>query len=76
MKRKAVGIAVIVLFAAALVFGAVGSVLEVVDATTPAPVDPSDPANPSEGDYVARLTTEGGSEDPALAALKYICPFH
>ena len=72
MKRKAVGIAVIVLFAAALVFGAVGSVLEVVDATTAAPA----PVNPSEGEYVARLTAEDDGEDPALAALKYICPFH
>ena len=73
MKRKAVGIAVIVVFAAALVFGAVGSVLEVVDETTAVPVNPS--AGASDGEYVARLTADGG-DDPALAALKYICPFH
>ena len=73
MNRKVVGIAVIVVFAAALVFGAVGSVLEVVDATTAAPVNPS--AGSSDGEYVARLTADGG-DDPALAALKYICPFH
>ena len=73
MYRKAVGIAVIVVFAAALVFGAVGSVLEVVDATTAPPVNPSTGA--PDGEYVARLTADGG-DDPALAALKYICPFH
>ena len=73
MYRKAVGIAVIVVFAAALVFGAVGSVLEVVDATAAAPVNPA--AGAPDGEYVGRLTADGG-DDPALAALKYICPFH
>ena len=73
MYRKAVGIAVIVVFAAALVFGAVGSVLEVVDATTAPPVNPS--TGVPDGEYVARLTADGG-DDPALAALKYLCPFH
>ena len=73
MYRKAVGIAVIVVFGAALVFGAVGSVLEVVDATTAPPVNPA--AGAPDGGYVSRLTADGG-DDPALAALKYICPFH
>ena len=69
MNRKAIGIAIIVVFAAALVFGAVGSALEVVNAT-------ATPASPPDGEYVTRLATSAAADDPALAALKYICPFH
>ena len=69
MNRKAIGIAIIVVFAAALVFGAVGSALEVVNATAA-------PASPPSGGYVTRLATSPADDDPALAALKYICPFH
>lgn len=67
MNRKVIGIGVIALLAAALVFGTVGSVMEVVAAAT-APA-------PQEGDYVARLAESGG-DAAAIVALKYVCPFH
>ena len=65
MKRKTVGIGIIVLLAGAIVFGTVGSVMEVVAATSA----------PNEGEYVARLAP-ATDENPALEALKYACPFH
>lgn len=68
MKRKVIGIGVVAVLAAAILFGTVGSVLEVVAATAAA-------RNHGGGEYAARLT--GGPEDgAALAALKYVCPFH
>ena len=69
MKRKVIGIGVVALLGAALVFGTVGSVMEVVEsATAPAP---------QEGDYVGRLADRDGDADAAaIAALKYVCPFH
>lgn len=68
MKRKVIGIGVVALLAAALVFGTVGAVLEVAASATA--------RAPQEGDYVARLA-DGGSDDAvAIAALKYVCPFH
>ena len=71
INRKVVGIGVIALLGAALVFGTVGSVMEVVASAT-APV-----AVPGEGDYVGRLADGGGGDDAAaIAALKYVCPFH
>ena len=68
MKRKTVGIGILVVLAAAILFGTVGSVMEVVSAT-------SVPAAPREGEYVARLAPTTGA-NPALEALKYACPFH
>ena len=68
MKRKTVGIGIIVLLAGAIVFGTVGSVMEVVAAT-------SAPTAAAEGEYVARLAPTK-DENPALEALKYACPFH
>ena len=68
MKRKTVGIGIIIVLAAAIVFGTVGSVMEVVAAT-------SAPAVPREGEYVVRLAPTTGA-NPALEALKYACPFH
>ena len=68
MKRKTVGIGIIVILAGAILFGTVGSVMEVVAAT-------SAPAALSEGEYVARLAP-ATNENPALEALKYACPFH
>ena len=68
MKRKTVGIGIIVILVAAVVFGTVGSVMEVVAAT-------SVPTSPPDGEYVARLAPPT-HENPALAALKYACPFH
>ena len=68
MKRKTVGIGIIVVLAGAILFGTVGSVMEVVAATSA--------ANPSQdGEYVARLAP-ATDENPALEALKYACPFH
>ena len=68
MHRKIIGLTIIVVFAAAIVFGGVHSALEIIEAT-------STPANPADGEYVARLAS-AGEEDPALAALRYVCPFH
>lgn len=68
MKRKTVGIGIIIILAGAIVFGTVGSVMEVVAATSV-----STPAR--EGEYVARLAPPE-NENPALEALKYACPFH
>ena len=67
MKRKIIGIGIVTILAAAIVFGTVGSVMEVVAATT-APPTP-------EGEYVARLAAPE-DDNPALEALKYVCPFH
>ena len=68
MKRKVIGVGVIALLAAALVFGTVGAVMEVVASAT-GPVA-------QEGDYVARLADGGNDDAVAIAALKYVCPFH
>ena len=68
MKRKAIGIGIVVVFAAAIVFGTVGSVMEIAAATATAPTA-------AEGEYVARLAP-AGDENPAVEALKYVCPFH
>ena len=68
MKRKTLGIGIIVLLAGAIVFGTIGSVMEVVAAT-------SAPTAAGEGEYVARLAP-ATDENPALEALKYACPFH
>lgn len=68
MKPKVVGIGVLVVMAGAILFGTVGSVMEVVAAV-------SAPAPAAEGEYVARLAPSS-NENPALEALKYACPFH
>ena len=68
MNRKIIGLSILVVFACAMVFGAVGSVMEVIEAASAV-------QEPVEGEYVARLASEN-EDDPALAALKYVCPFH
>lgn len=68
MKRKTIGIGILVVLAAAIVFGTVGSVIEVIEAASAPP-----PA--AAGEYVARLAPSG-DDNPALEALKYVCPFH
>ena len=68
MTRKTVGIGIIVVLAVAIVFGTVGSVMEVIEASSA-----HRPA--AEGEYVARLAT-ATEDNPALEALKYVCPFH
>ena len=68
MKRKTIGIGILVVLAIAIVFGTVGSVMEVIEAaSTPRPA--------AEGEYVARLAPSD-EDNPALEALKYVCPFH
>ena len=68
MKRKTIGIGILVVLAVAIVFGTVGSVMEVIEAAAAPP-----PA--AEGEYVARLAPSA-DDNPALEALKYVCPFH
>ncbi len=68
MRRRAIGIGIIVVMAGAILFGTVGSVMEVVAAA-------SNPPPTSDGEYVARLAPTA-DENPALEALKYACPFH
>ena len=68
MRRKTVGIGIIIILAGAIVFGTIGSVMEVVAATSVTTPE-------GEGEYVARLAPPA-NENPALEALKYACPFH
>ena len=68
MRRKTVGIGIIIVMAGAILFGTVGSVMEAVAATSAPPPSP-------DGEYVARLAPSA-DENPALEALKYACPFH
>ena len=68
MNRKTIGIGILAVLAAAIVFGVVGSVMEVIEAASAAQTAP-------EGQHVARLAT-GQDDNPALEALKYICPLH
>ncbi len=68
MKRKLIGVCVVVVFGAAFVIGGVHSTLAVIEAS-------AKPAEPATGDYVTRLATND-DEDPAVTALRYVCPFH
>ena len=68
MKRKTIGIGILVVLAAAIVFGTVGSVMEVIEAASA--LQPA-----AGGEYVARLAPSA-DDNPALEALKYVCPFH
>ena len=68
MNRKIIGLCIVAVFAVAIVFGGVHSVLSVIDASAAS-------TDAGEGEYVARLAT-GNDQDPALAALRYVCPFH
>ena len=68
MNRKIIGLCVVAVFAVAIVFGGVHSALEVIEAT-------SANQNPPDGEYVARLAMSN-DDDPAIAALRYVCPFH
>ena len=68
MNRKIIGVAMIAVFAVAIVFGGVHSTLAVIEATSAS-------AAPGDGEYVARLAT-ASDDDPAVSALKYVCLFH
>ena len=65
MKRELIGVGIISLFAAVIIFGTVGSVMEVIEAASAPPE--------SEGEYVRRLAASG-NDSPAIEALKYVCP--
>lgn len=65
MNRKVIGLSIIAVMAAAIIFGTIGSVMEVIAAAS----------SSAEPDYVPRLTSNQ-QEDAALAALRYVCPFH
>ena len=68
MDRKIIGVFIVAVFAVAIVIGGVHSALSVIEASAAS-------TNPAEGEYVARLATDN-DQDPALAALRYVCPFH
>ncbi len=67
MHRKYIGISIISVMAAAIIFGTVGSLMEVIAATSAPP--------PADAEYVPRLADDS-PENPAIVALKYACPFH
>ena len=68
MDRKIIGVFIVAVFAVAIVIGGVHSALSVIEASAAS-------RNTAEGEYVARLATDN-DQDPALAALRYVCPFH
>ena len=68
MNRKIIGLCIVAVFAVAIVFGGVHSVISVIEASAAS-------QNPSDGEYVTRLTT-GGDQNSALAALRNVCLFH
>ncbi len=68
MNRKIIGLFIIAVLAVAIVFGGVHSALSVIEASSASRA-------PVEGDYVARLDTNN-QDDPAIEALRYVCPFH
>ena len=68
MNTKLIGLCIVTVFAISIILGGVHSAIMVIEATNA-------PAEPVTGDYVPRLTSTG-EDDPALAALRYVCPFH
>lgn len=68
MNAKIVGLCIVTVFAVSFILGGVHSAIMVIEATNA-------PAEPSTGEHVPRLAS-GDEPDPALAALRYVCPFH
>ncbi len=68
LSRKVVGVCMVVVFAVAIVFGGVHYTLEIIEAS-------SATGERASGEYVPRLAAEP-NDDPAVAALKYVCLFH
>ena len=68
MIPKIIGVTIITVFAASILFGGIHSAILVIEATDAA-------AEPSSGEFVPRLAPDD-EQDPALAALRYVCPFH
>ncbi len=67
-SRKIIGICIVAVIAVAVVLGGVHSALEVMEAS-------ATPASPAVGEYAPRLAGEP-KDDPATAALRYVCLFH
>ena len=67
MVAKVIGVSIITVFAASILFGGIHSAILVIEAT--------DAADPDRGEYVPRLADDD-EQDPALTALRYVCPFH
>ena len=63
LSRKVVGICIVAVFAVVFVFGGVHYALEIIEASA------------ESGERVPRLAAEP-DDDPAVAALKYVCLFH
>ncbi len=68
MNTKLIGLCIVTVFAISIILGGVHSAIMVIEATNA-------PPEPGTGEYVPRLTPHG-DQDPALAALRYVCPFH
>ena len=68
MNTKLIGLCIVTVFAISIILGGVHSAIMVIEATNAH-------AEPATGEYVPRLAADGG-QDPALAALRYVCPFH
>ena len=73
LSRKVVGVCMVVVFAVAIVFGGVHYTLEIIEASSASGEAVSE--EHVTGEYVPRLAT-GPNDDPAVAALKYVCLFH
>ena len=68
MNTKLIGLCIVTVFAVSIILGGVHSAIMVIEAAKA-------PAEPATGEYVPRLAYDG-EQDPALAALRYVCPFH
>ena len=68
MNTKLIGLCIVTVFAISIILGGVHSAIMVIEATNAT-------GEPATGDYVPRLAPTG-EDDPALAALRYVCPFH
>ena len=68
MNTKLIGLCIVTVFAVSIILGGVHSAIMVIEATNA-------PAEPATGEYVPRLASDD-EQDPALAALRYVCPFH
>ena len=68
MNTKLIGLCIVTVFAVSIILGGVHSAIMVIEATNA-------PTEPATGEYVPRLAPDD-EQDPALAALRYVCPFH
>lgn len=68
LSRKVVGVCIVAVFAVVFVFGGVHYGLEVIEAASAS-------GDRGSEEQVPRLAGEP-NDDPAVAALKYVCLFH